>query len=156
MHVRHLDWEESHALGRLQEAQQSGDAHGTGAVKANLQNQIGSSRPAVSTASFAPCVAVEEEFEVVIGTDILYEVRFIKASSSCCLWWWSTTPVNYVSLSPEQVTVGVFTGPQADVGVTGNGVFAGSSLQACGCCVEAPSDHPWTSSYLLCSQGPGQ
>ena len=72
-HVRHLDWEESMTAGRLQQAPQLGDTNNTSTLTDTLQDQPGA--PRQEETSSAPCVALEEKFEVVIGTDILYEVR---------------------------------------------------------------------------------
>ncbi|KAL3155850.1 hypothetical protein ABBQ32_012859 [Trebouxia sp. C0010 RCD-2024] len=76
VHVRHLDWEESIMAGRLQQAAQSGDTTNTSTSTGSLQNQPG--MPSQEQASSAPCVALEEKFEVVIGTDILYEEAHSK------------------------------------------------------------------------------
>lgn len=75
-HVRHLDWEESVMAGRLQQAPQSGDTNNTSTSTANLQNQPGV--PSQDEASSAPRLALEEKFELVIGTDILYEEAHSK------------------------------------------------------------------------------
>lgn len=69
MHVRHLDWEESLAA---EQGQQSKDPIGTHQEDAETQ-------PSDADASLAPHVAIEDKFEVVIGTDILYEVRPVQA-----------------------------------------------------------------------------
>ena len=70
MDVRHLDWEESLAA---EQAQQSKDT--TGTDQADVGNLSGAVSQAGPDASLAPHVAIEDKFEVIIGTDILYEVR---------------------------------------------------------------------------------
>lgn len=62
--------------GRLQQAPQSGDTNNTSTSTANLQNQPGV--PSQDEASSAPRLALEEKFELVIGTDILYEVKSLS------------------------------------------------------------------------------
>ena len=74
MHVRHLDWEESLAA---EQGQQSKDQIGT--HQEDAETQPGDAIKGGPDASLAPHVAIEDKFEVVIGTDILYEVRPVQA-----------------------------------------------------------------------------
>lgn len=69
MLVRHLDWEESLAAEQSQHSK-----HTTGPHQENGGHQPGSLTQARPDASSAPHVASEYKFEVIIGTDILYEV----------------------------------------------------------------------------------
>ena len=81
VHVRHLDWEESIAAGRLQQAPQVGDTTNSSTSTDNLQDQPDA--PRQEEAASAPCVALGEKFEVVIGTDILYEVKTLPVWYYC-------------------------------------------------------------------------
>ena len=74
MHVRHMDWQESLSA---EQAQQSNDT--TGTYEEDAGTQPGVAAQAGPDASLAPHVAIENKFEVVIGTDILYEVGPVKA-----------------------------------------------------------------------------
>lgn len=153
VHVRHLDWEESIMAGRLQQAAQSGDTTNTSTSTGSLQNQPG--MPSQEQASSAPCVALEEKFEVVIGTDILYEVgpsRSVVVLSQRS----SRTHLHYIPFPFDPSYNSSFNKYRKSMWVSlKTGAFAGSSLKTCGCCVETSSDYEWPSYYLLCSQGPG-
>ena len=136
MHVRHLDWEESLPAEQAQQSKDTTDKH-----EEDAGNQPGAATEAGTGASLAPHVAIEDKFEVVIGTDILYEV----GPMYCHLH-----PLQFWGLSAARAVLLHSWESQAIL------CFAGSSLKACGCCAETPLDHPWTSSPLLCSQGSGQ
>lgn len=69
MHVRHLDWEESLSAEQAQQSKDTTDKH-----EEDAGNQPGAAMEAGPDASLAPRVAIGDKFEVVIGTDILYEV----------------------------------------------------------------------------------
>lgn len=70
MHVRHLDWEESLAAEQAQQSEVMSDTD-----QADTGNKPGALSQVGPDASLAPHVAIEDKFEVIIGTDILYEVR---------------------------------------------------------------------------------
>lgn len=73
MIVRHLDWEESLAAEQSQQSKNTTSTH-----QEVAGSQPGCSNQAGSDASLAPHVALEDKFEVIIGTDILYEVRLLS------------------------------------------------------------------------------
>lgn len=91
MLVRHLDWEESLAAEQSQQSQNTTGTHQEdGGHPPDLLTQAG------PDASFAPHVAIEDKFEVIIGTDILYEVMPMTTHELCVIYGLKSTHVNHL------------------------------------------------------------
>ena len=79
MLVRHLDWQESVAAEQSQQATATNNSSGgvdetqLAADQAHTQTQT-QTRTQTQTQTLAPQVALDAQFDVVIGTDIMYEV----------------------------------------------------------------------------------
>ena len=72
MHVRYLDWAEAIAMEGAQTAQNT-DSRNLVAAAANHAAADSSSQQQAKT--IAPHVQSDETFDVIIGTDIMYEVN---------------------------------------------------------------------------------
>lgn len=91
MHVRHLDWEEALAAEESQQSKLTPSTH-----QEVAGSQPGCSNQAGPDASLAPHVAVEDKFEVIIGTDILYEVRPLSMHKLRDMYGLKSTHVNHL------------------------------------------------------------
>lgn len=155
MLVRHLDWQESLA------AEQDHSLSSTRISSSSRDNdsevkQTDDARQTQTDLASAPKVALDDKFDIVIGTDILYEVRQLldhdslqdgdhetllshACSAIACILRQQCTPIVLTLQSCHNNSL----------------YFAGSSLTACGCGVETSLSSAWSSSHLLCCQGSG-
>ena len=148
MHVRYLDWAEAIAMEGAQTAQNT-DSSNVVAAAANHAAADSSSQQQAKP--IAPHVQSDETFDVIIGTDIMYEV----SATPCTL-----SVLTHLSLYSERLAAmlslaGMFVMCQIADGVAGT-ERAGTSFLSCSCCAAAKVVSRWTSCHLLRCQRSGK